>query len=96
MILKPQVSRLQSPVAEAKASGKLRPCRLQLRPAGASPGPQLTGIRGPVHTMVYSWVGTSGRRLSLSQRIKGLAVESDLNVVVKPLAQQWARQWVGR
>uniref|UniRef100_A0A8C2XWW5 Derlin n=1 Tax=Capra hircus TaxID=9925 RepID=A0A8C2XWW5_CAPHI len=85
-----------SPVAEAKASGKLRPCRLQLRPAGASPGPQLTGIGGPVHTMVYSWVGTSGRRLSLSQRIKGLAVESDLNVVVKPLAQQWARQWIGR
>lgn len=46
--------------------------------------------------MVHSWVGTSGRWLSLSQRIKGLTVESDLNVVVKPLAQQRARQWVGR
>lgn len=92
MTLKPEVSRLQSPVAEAEASGKLCPCCLQRRPMGASPGPQLMGIRGPVHTVVYSWVGssTSHRRLSRSHMIKVLAVESDLNVVVKPLAQPWA------
>lgn len=44
--------------------------------------------------MVYSWVGTSRRRLSLSQRIKVLALELDFNVVMKPLAQQRAPQWV--
>ena len=81
-------------MAEAEASGKLCSCRLQLRLAGASPGPQLMGIGGPVHTVVYSWVGISRRRLSLSQRIKVLALESDLYVVMKPLAQQRAPQWV--
>ena len=96
MTLKPQVSRLQSPVAEAEASGKLRPCHLQQRPMGASPGPRLVGIRGPVHTVVYSWVGSSSshRRLSRSHMIKVLAMELDLNVV-KPLAQPWAPRWVG-
>ena len=93
--LKPQVSRLQSPVAEAEASGKLRPCHLQQRPMGASPGPRLMGIRGPVHTVVYSWVGSSSshRRLSCSHMIKVLAMQLDLNVV-KPLALLWAPRWL--